>query len=406
MTFRLSPSYRYFGLAGMVVLEQGSTDTAMNLEATQNKLTVAPYYWNPVTLAFEVGRQGATASATAVTVTNPTTLVDANLTSAGSTKEVGYFRLAATTPGSSQDYLWTRSVGGTTAVDANLTSLGATREVGIVSLTTSTGIKGAVSLATAGTTATLGQFVLGGSTALIGLISSGTQTIGTVDLSSVGSTKLVGITANATSTAQFGSVALVSGTTGIMGAVQLASGTTNPYGSVVLASGSTAFLAGAVVIGAGSTANTAGSVALLAGSTANALGSVALLAGSSANTVGAIAQGAGNSTATGAWFVNQIPFSSANTSRTSVASSIDIAIVAASTRRALLLCNRSTVQAVACGLSTAAVTTALGNVDFFIPAGSQVVFGFGDLPNYGGPIRGITYSSTTAFATVSVVQFF
>ncbi len=258
---------------------------------------------------------------------------------------------------------------GSTAVDATLTSGGSTRIVGTVNVSSgvvlglgsSANILGAIAQG-AGSTTVSPWYVI--STASAG---AGSTTVD-AQASSVGSTKL------------FGQVTVA-----------------NPTTAVTVSSG--------VILSAGSSANTIGSVALVAGTSANVIGSAALVAGSSAATIGAIAQGAGNSTATGPWFVAQIPFSSANTSRTSIATSIDIQIVAASSRRALIIANRSTSQGVACGFSTAAVTTALANVDFFIPASNQIVFGFG-FPLYGGPIRAITYTSTTVVATVSVVQFY
>jgi hypothetical protein len=182
---------------------------------------------------------------------------------------------------------------------------------------------------------------------------------------------------------------------------------------VVRTIGSTAY-AGAVVIGTGgTTGNTVGSVALLGGTTANSLGSVALLGGSSANTLGSVVVSsvsnlnlAIGSSAT-YQFVQSIPFSSGNISRTSVSTTVDIQIIAANaSRKALIIANRSTVQTVGIGFSTAILTTALANVDFFIGQSAAVSFGLqGGLPLALGPLRGINLTSTTVAGSVGVIEF-
>lgn len=162
-------------------------------------------------------------------------------------------------------------------------------------------------------------------------------------------------------------------------------------GLVVRAIGSTN-LSQAVVIGTGgSTANTVGNVALIAGSSANTIGSVALVAGTTANYQ----------------FVQSIAFSSGNISRSSVSTTIDTQLIAANAnRKALIIANRSTSQTVGCGFSTAAVTTALANVDFFIGPSAAVSFGIhGGFPLALGPIRGINLTSTTVAGSVGVTEF-
>lgn len=475
MTFRLSPTYRYFGLAGMVALEQGTTDTPANIESVQGKLTVVPYFWNPNTLAFEVGRQTSTAAGS--------TTVDANLTSAGSTKEVGYFRLSnpttavdatlssagstrlvgkveisPTTPGSSNDYLWTRAVGagsgstavdatltsdgstrivgkfelspttpgssqdylwmrsvsaagaGSTEVDANLTSAGSTRLVGQITVanpTTSvtvsnptTAVDASATLTSAGSTRLVGQVtvanpttsvtvtsgtVLGPSTAATGQISSGTQTIGTV--------------LNASSTGQIGSIALASGTTGVMGAIALSTLSTGLVGTFQVNNPTTLVNVSSGVVLGPSTAMTG-----MISSGTQQIGSVALVTGTT-NTMGAMAQGAGSSA--NFWTADSFAFTSGQTSRSSVSTTVDIQIVAANAnRKALVISNRSTVQTVGVGFSTAVVTTALANVDVFIGPSAHISFGFqGTLPNYLGPLRGINLTSTAVAGSVGVVQF-
>lgn len=254
---------------------------------------------------------------------------------------------------------------GSTAVDANLTSVGSTKLVGQVTVanpTTSVSLSSAI-------TVTVGN----------------PTTAVEANLSSLGSTKLVGqVTVNNPTTA----VSLSSQHTVTVG---------NPTTAVTVSSG--------VILGAGSTANALGSVALLAGTTGNTLGSVALVAGTSANVVGAVAQGPGSSA--NFWFSQSIPFSSANITRTTVNSSVDVSVVAANaSRKALIIANLSTVQIVGLGLSTGAVTTALANINVYIPPNSYITFGMGyQLPLFTGPMRGINISSTAVAGGLGISEF-
>lgn len=223
MTFRLNPTYRYFGLAGVVALQQGTTDTPANLEGVQGKLTVVPYFWNPNTLAFEVGRQPSTGGGSG------STSVDARLSSAGTTAIAGYFSLTPTTPGSSNDYLWVRTVGasgaGSTVVDVNSIS-SSTSHIGDVSISNPTT---AVTITNPATAVTVSN-----PTTSVTLTNPATAVNvanqPTVDLSSVGSTRLVGRVEINTPTT------LVSVSSG-----------------VILAAGSSANVLGAVAQGNGST---------------------------------------------------------------------------------------------------------------------------------------------------------
>lgn len=455
MTFRLSPTYRYFGLAGMVALEQGTTDTPANIEAVQGKLTVVPYFWNPSTLAFEVGRQTSTGSA------GGSTTVDANLTSAGSTKEVGYFRLAnpttavdatlssagstrlvgkveisPTTPGSSNDYLWTRAVGagsGSTAVDATLTSDGSTRIVGKVELSPTTpgssqdylwmrsvSAAGAGStevdanLTSVGSTKLVGQFTVANPTTSVTISNpttsvtiSNPSTAVDATLTSAGSTRLVGqvTVANPTTSVSLSSqhtftvgnpttsVTVTSGT--VLGpstaATGLISSGTQQIGSVALVTGTTGVM-GAVILAAGTSANT--------------VGSVALVAGTSANMVGAFIQ-APNSSADGAWTVDGLRFSSGQTSATTVATSAESQLLAASAaRRGAVIVNLSTAVELLIGFTTAVVSTARANTHWIIPVNSRLTIGgqLGDVPLYLGPIRG-RLNSTTLAGVAGILQF-
>lgn len=327
MTFRLNPTYRYFGLAGVVALQQGTTDTPANLEGVQGKLTVVPYFWNPDTLAFEVGRQPSTGGGAG------SSSVDARLSSAGTTAIAGYFSLTPTTPGSSNDYLWVRTVGasgaGSTIVDVNSIS-SSTAHIGDVSISNPTTSVTITNPATAVTVSnpTTSVTLTNPATA----VNVANQP--TVDLSSVGSTRLVGrveINTPTTLVSVSSGVVLAAGSSSnVLGAVAQGNGSTSvsPWYVISTASagaGSTTVdanlssagstrvvgtvnVSSGVVLGAGSSANLVGAVAvssgvvLGAGSTSNSLGSVALVAGSSANTVGAIAQGAG-STSVAPWYV-------------------------------------------------------------------------------------------------------
>jgi len=166
----------------------------------------------------------------------------------------------------------------------------------------------------------------------------------------------------------------------------------------------TSALGGLVTRPIGSTAYTQAAV-LIAGSTANTVGSVALVAGTSANVIGSVGLNLG--TTLNYQFMQSIPFSSGNIARSSVSTTIDIQIIAANaSRKALIIANRSTAQTVGIGFSTAVLTTALANVDFFIGPSSYVSFGLqGGLPLALGPLRGINLTSTTVAGSVALTEF-
>jgi len=215
----------------------------------------------------------------------------------------------------------------------------------------------------------------------------------------------------------------------------------NPTTAVNVSSG--------VVLGAGSSANVLGAVAQAAGSTsvapwyvissAGGGGSTAvdLSSGGSTRLVGMVAQGSpagtsadawwvrsvttgtagGGSTTVDAqqgpassdnyWFVNGLEFTSANIARTSVATSVNAAVIAANAnRKGMIIANGSTAQMVGLGLSTNALTTARANVNIYLQANSQLRFGLmGDLPCWCGPIRGINLTSTAVTGGVIVTEF-
>lgn len=392
---QLNPRYMNMRAAVLVANAQGddSQQTAEVLEHLGKKLTVVPYYYNPVSGMLEVARQVSTGGGAGSTV------VDANLTSAGSTKLVGYMSLQPTTPGSSNDYLWVRTVGasgaGSTVVDINSIS-SSTSHIGDVSVSS-----GTVTLASAASTNPVAAVNVAGTVSV-----SGTTT---VDLSSAGSTKVVGTVNNATSTGIIGAVSLATaGTTSTLGQVAISNPTTSVTvtSGVVLGAGSSGNTIGSVALVAGTTANSIGSVALVAGTTANTVGSVALVAGSSANTIGNVAQGPGSSN--NFWSFDGFAFTSAITSRTSISTTVDTQIVAANAnRKAMVIANLSTQQTVSIGLTTNVMTTALGNASVFLPPASQISFGGygGNFPGYTGPVRGINITSTVVGGGVAVTQF-
>lgn len=451
----------------------GSTDMGLvvrNIASTAfNQAVVGAVGLTSGSSAVELTSAGSTRLVGRVTVDSAVTVSgsvgltsgssEVALTSVGSTRLVGQVTVANPTT----DVTVTGAVGITSgSSEVTLTSIGSTRLVGqmtvanpttgvtvdgTVGLTSSTGQKGSFALAS-GTTGIMGAMY----------VSSGTQTIGTVQLSSAGTTGSIGSVAllagstatmigsitvgTAGSTANtIGSAALLAGSSAnTIGAVAQAPGSTSvapwyvistaatggPGSSAVDANltslGSTKVVgtvnvSSGVILGAGSTGNVIGSVIMgTAGSTANTVGSVALLAGTTGTMVGAIAlssagynavtQGAGSSANT-AWTIDSVPFSSGGCSRTSISTTVDIQIVAANAnRKALIIANRSTAQTVGCGFSTAAVTTGLANVDFFIGPSSFVSFGIqGGFPLYQGPLRGINLTSTTVAGSVGVVQF-
>lgn len=281
---------------------------------------------------------------TSVTITNPTSAVDA----AATLTSAGSTRLAGRVTIDNP----------TTAVEANLSSQGSTRLVGRVDVnnpTTSvnvanptTAVDAAATLTSAGSTRLAGQFTVANPTTAV-----------EANLSSVGSTRLVGrVDVNNPTT----SVNVANPTTSVNVA--------NPTTSVTVTSG------------------------------------VILAAGSSANILGQVVQGPGSSA--NFWFEQSIPFSSGNLARTSVATTVDVSVVAANAnRKALIIQNLSTLE-IGLGFSTGAVTTALANVDWSLAArGSQndkLVMGF-SAPLFLGPIRGITLNSTAVVGSVKVLEF-
>lgn len=294
-----------------------------------------------------------------------------------------------TTPGSTDAGLIVRNIGSTAFSQAVVGAVGLTSgssQVGISSGSSE------VALTSVGSTKLVGQVTVANPTTAVSLSSQHTVS---ADLTSAGSTKVVGTVGVSSGLVLGNSTAAIGQlTSGIqtIGTVQHSSaGTTGSIGSVALLAGSTANVIGTIIAGtAGSTINTVGSVALLGGSTANVLGQAVQGPGSTANF----------------WFMQSIPFSSGNLARTTVNTSVDVSIIAANaSRKALIIAAGSTAQIVALGLSTGAVTTGLGNANVYVPAGGFLSFGLGGLPLFTGPIRGINISSTTVAGGVNVSEF-
>jgi hypothetical protein len=269
--------------------------------------------------------------------------------------------VAQGTAGSSLSPWWVISTGGgagSTAVDANLTSAGSTKLIGTVNLTSGNQTIGTVAQGSPGSSAAPWW--------VISTAGGAGSTAVDANLTSAGSTKLIGVVGLSSGTQVIGTVA--QGSPGSSAA---------PWWVISTAAA-----------GAGSTAVDAN-----------------LTSVGSTKTIGVVGQGPGSSAEF--WFAQSIPFSSANTARTSVATSVNASVIAANAnRKALLIANGSTAQMVGLGLSTNAVTTARANVNVYLQANSQLRFGLvGDLPLYTGPIRGINLTSTAVTGGVIVTEF-
>lgn len=253
---------------------------------------------------------------------------------------------------------------GSTTVDANLTTVGSTRLAGRFTVdnpTTAVTVSSGVILAAGSSDNTLGAVAQGaGSTTIAPWYVISTAAAG------AGSTT---VDANLTS----------AGSTRVVGAVSLASAaSTNSVAAFTVANPTTS-----VTVSSG----------------------VILGAGSSANTIGSVGQAAG-STGVTPWYVEGWGFSSAMTVRTTINSSVDVALMAASTaRRACLIQNQSTGTALLVSFTTAAVTSG-GAYTFQIAANAFAALGgqVGNMPNYQGPIRG-KMNSTAVAGPVFVTEF-
>lgn len=343
-------------------LTEGTTDGLENVKIVQGQPYSLLRAWQAATLSYVTLGLDASGnllvSGGASTGSAGSTTVDANLTSAGSTRLVGQFTVNNPT----------------TAV----TITNPTTTVTISNPTTAVTVSNpttAVDLTSAGSTRLAGQFTVANPTTSV-TITNPTTTVTVsnpttaVDLSSAGSTRVVG-TVNVTSGSVLGP------STAAIGVVSITTSTAQ-----------------------------IGSVSLLAGSSANVVGSVVLGAGSSANTIGNVAQGPGSS-ATAPWFVDGLAFSSAQTSASTVATSAEGALLAANaSRRGAVITNLSTAVELLIGFTTATVSTARANCHYIIPANGKITIGgqLGDVPLYTGPIRG-RLNSTTLAGVAGIIQF-
>ena len=344
--------------AGLVVRPIGST---AHLQGIAGTVTVA----NPTTAVTVDG--AVDVSGSVVVVANPSTAVDVSsgvILGAGSSANM--LGRVAQGPGSTTIAPWyvisSAGGGGSTAVD--LSSGGSTRLVGQVTVgnpTTAVTVSSGVVLGAGSSTNMLGAVAQGaGSTSLAPwyvISSAGGGGSTAVDLSSGGSTRTVGVVSQG-----------------------------SPAGTSADAWWVRSVTTGAA--GAGSTTVDAN-----------------LSSAGSTKTVGVVGQGPGSSAAF--WFAQSIPFTSGNVARTSVATTVNAAVIAANAnRKALLIANGSTAQMVGLGLSTATVTTARANVNIYLQANSQLRFGLcGDLPLYTGAIQGINLTSTAVAGYVIVTEF-
>lgn len=295
----------------------------------------------------------------------------------GSTLPIG---AKATTPDAADGGMIVRPIGSTAFNQAVVGAVGITSGSSAVGITSGSS---AVELTSAGSTRLAGRFTMDNPTTAVNVanpttsvtvtnpttsVSLSSQHTVTADLSSAGSTKVVGIV-NATGTTK----------------VDVSSG-------VILAAGSSGNVIGAVAVNNPTTAVTVSS-------------GVVLGAGSSANILGQVAQGPGSSASP--WFHQSIAFTSANVARSSVATSVDAAVVAANAnRKALIVAAGSTTQTVAIGLTTGVMTTALANLSMYLAPAGQLTFGLsGGMPLYTGPVRGINVTSTAVGGGVVVTEF-
>lgn len=302
-----------------------------------------------------------------------------------------------------------------------LTSVGSTRLVGRVTVdnpTTAVTVDGSVAVSNPTTLVTVdGTVNITNSTNQIGAVTvlnlstAGGSTQVDANLSSEGSTKLVGrVTVENPTTA----VNVANPTT----AVNVANPTTavnvaNPTTLVNVSSGLVLGPSTAAIGQISSGTQTIGTV--LNATSTNQIGSVSLLAGSTNNNIGAVSVANPTTTvglSSGSSATPQITdgysYSSLNTSRTTVNTSAAAQVIGTNTaRRGMAIQNLTTVD-VALGFpSTAALTTALANVSYILGSRQNLIFGApgGSMPNYTGPIQGITIGSTTVSGGVAVTQF-
>ena len=304
---------------------------------------------------------------TQVTVSNPTTSVTLSseptvIQGAGSTSVAPWYVISTAAAGA-----------GSTTVDANLSSAGSTKLAGrftVENPTTSVTVSSGVILAAGSSANTLGAVAQGaGSTSVAPWYVISTAAAGagstTVDanLTSAGSSKVIG-TVSLASAVSTNSVAAFT--------------VANPTTSVTVSSG--------VLLGNGSTANMIGTVTL---STINQ--NVDLSSAGSTRVVG---------------LVDGISFSSAGAAFTSLASSVDVSLLAANAnRKGCIIQNHTTATAVLVRMSTQAVSSA-SSYQFQVPANGFVVMGgqVGNMPNFTGPMR-CKANSTAVASVVYVTEF-
>jgi hypothetical protein len=284
----------------------------------------------------------------------------------------------------------------TTAVNvANPTtsfSLSSQHTVTVGNPTTAVTVSSGVILAAGSSANTLGAVAQGaGSTSVspwyvISSAGGGGSTTVDANLTSAGSTKLVGQVTVANPTT---SVSLSSQATVTVG---------NPTTAVTVSSG--------VILAAGSSANTIGAVAQGAGSTSVSPWYVISSAGGGAGstTVDANLTSAGSTKLIG--LVEGIPFSSDQAAFTTLNTSVDVSMLAANAnRKGCIIQNASTGTALLVRLSTAAVSSASA-YQFQVAANAFAVMGsqVGNIQNFTGPMR-CKMNSTLVAGPVFITEF-
>lgn len=401
MTYKYPASPDVLGYkpgAILLALTNGTTDGLENVQAIQGQPFALMRAWQAATLSYVtlgVNASGALLTAGgAASTAGGSTSVDATLLP--STEVVGHVIV---------DSMPAVSVSGTTLVDANLTSAGSTRLVGqftVANPTTSVTISNPTTSVTVSNPTTAVDLSSNGSTRLVGKVDINNPTTAVTVSNPTTAVTISPATPGSSNDYLWVRDVNAAGAGSTTVDANLSSaGSTKVVGTVNVSSGA--------ILGAGSSANTIGSVALVAGTSANMLGSVAqssgAILGASTAVIGLVAQGSGSSA--NAWYTQSIAFSSGNAARTSIATSVDVQIIAANAnRKALIIASLSTAQTVAIGLTTGVMTTALANASLYLQANGYVLFGLsGGLPLYQGPVRGINITSTAVGGGVAVTEF-
>lgn len=294
--------------------------------------------------------------------------------------------------------LSTAAAGGSTTADVNLTSAGSTRLVGQVTVANPTT---AVTVSNPSTAVTVTNpttaVTVSNPTTSVSLSSQHTVTVGNPTTAVTVSNPTTSVSLSSQHTVTIGNP--TTAVTVSSGVVLGAGSTANNIGAVSVANPTTSVtVSSGVVLGPGSSANTLGAVAQAPGSTSIAPWYVisTAAAGAGSTTVDANLSSAGSTRIVG--LVDGISFSSGVTVFTTINSSVDSSLLAASSaRRGCIIQNGSTGTALLVVLSTQTVSSASA-YQFQVPANGFVVMGgqVGNMPNFIGPMRCKVYSTALA----------